>query len=357
MARSGLWGIRAWIGILVSVAFLALLFWRVDRSEVLEALRGVEVVWFLPAAVLLAAALWVRAMRWRTILRPSIEISTADAGSLVIIGYAANNVLPMRTGEVVRALLLRRRHGGSSMTALGTIVAERIFDGLVLALLLAITIGASGGTGTVRWLALLMGLAFAGATLLLLVLAMPGADPAEVARRLLGFAPGRARGRVHDAADRFLGGLTQLRGFRAWSSVLFLSVLSWVLEAACYWMVGLAFGLDLDAHIYLAIAAAANLAIAAPSTAGGIGPYEFFAREVAVYFGVATGLATAYALVLHLFVLLPVALAGLFLLWRQHLGMGTLVRPQESLGSLGSHEAPDDDGTPDPDETVRGGAA
>ncbi len=347
MTRSGLWGIRAWIGIVVSVAFLALLFWRVERSEVWEALRGVEPVWFLPAAVFLAAALWVRAMRWRTILHPSIQISTADAGSLVVIGYAANNVLPMRTGEVVRALLLRRRHGGSAMTALGTIVAERIFDGLVLALLLALTIAIAGGTGTVRVLALLMGLAFLVATLLLLLLATRPAPARGLARRALGFAPERLRGRVHDAADRFLGGLTQLRGFRAWSSVLLLSVLSWVLEAACYWMVGLAFGLDLSPPLYLAIAAAANLAIAAPSTAGGIGPYEFFAREVAVFFGVATGLATAYALVLHLFVLLPVALAGLFLLWRQHLGVGTLVRPQDSLGTLNSNDDHAAAGAPD----------
>src|SRR5690606_711119 len=125
-----------------------------------------------------------------------------------------------RTGEVVRALLLRRRHGGSSMTALGTIVAERIFDGLVLALMLAGTIALAGGSGAVRWLAVLMGLVFVVATLVLLLLSTRPAPLRRLARRLLALAPSRAQGRVHDAGDRFLGGLTQLRGARAWTTVL-----------------------------------------------------------------------------------------------------------------------------------------
>jgi hypothetical protein len=53
-----------------------------------------------------------------------------------------------------------------------------------------------------------------------------------------------------------------------------------------------------------------------------------------VYFGVGVGAATAYALVLHAFVLLPVALLGLVLLWRQHLGVRALVRPEETLGAV-----------------------
>ena len=106
---------------------------------------------------------------------------------------------------------------------------------------------------------------------------------------------------------------------------------TWGLEAATYWLVGEGFGLGLAPAPYLGLCAAANLAIAAPSTSGGIGPFEFFARQVAVGFGAARGAATAYALVVHAVVLIPVVILGAVLLWRQHLGLGSLVRARERL--------------------------
>jgi hypothetical protein len=74
------------------------------------------------------------------------------------------------------------------------------------------------------------------------------------------------------------------------------------------------------------VAGAANLAIAAPSTAGGIGPFEYFARTVLVVFGAGVAAATAYALVLHALLIVPATLAGLALLWREQIGLGALRR-------------------------------
>lgn len=315
---------RTWTGLGVSAICLTLLLIRVDRHDLAEAVRGVQPGWLLPALLLLAAALWVRAARWAVILRPVRAISTAGAASLLVIGYAANNVLPARAGEVVRSVLFQRRHGGSALTALATIVVERVFDGAVLAVFLAAVLAGGTTSGPLRALALIAGAAF---TALLLGLAALSAWPRGVRAlidRVLGLAPGRLHARLGSLAARFLDGLVMVRGLRTWALVLVLTALSWTLEAACYWAAGEAFGLGLAPWAYLGICAAANLAIAAPSTAGGIGPYEFFAREVAVALGVAGALATAYALVLHAVVLIPVALAGIALLWREHLGLRTL---------------------------------
>lgn len=315
---------RTWIGLGVSVLCIALLLARVDRHELLDALREVRPAWLIPAVLLLGTALWVRAARWAVILRPVRAITTADAASLLVIGYAANNVLPARAGEVVRSVLFQRRHGGSALTALATIVIERVFDGAVLALFLAAVIAGGTASGPLHALALVAG---AGFTVLLAGLAALSAWPRGVRAlidRLLRLAPRALHARLDALAAKFLDGLVLVRGLRTWTRVLVLTALSWGLEAACYWTVGQAFGLGLDAWGYLGICAAANLAIAAPSTAGGIGPYEFFAREVAVALGVAGGVATAYALVLHAVVLVPVALAGVALLWREQLGLRTL---------------------------------
>ena len=320
---------RMLIGLVVSAVFLALLLRQVNFDELTAALRSVEPAWLLAAMGVQVLALWVRGLRWQLVLRSSVRISTADATSLVVIGYAANNLLPARAGEVVRAMLLKERHGGDRVHALGTIVIERIFDGIVLALFLGGTVALAGGNTLLRVLALLMTVGF---IFLGVVLAAFAARPEGASQRVLGLLrldPERVRARAHTLLGRFLGGVSGLRGVGPWSAVMAATTLTWGLEALMYWLVGVAFGIDINPLLYFGVCGAANLAVAAPSTSGGIGPFEFFAREVLVVFGVATATATAYALLLHALLLVPVALAGLGLLWHRHIGLRALVRRSE----------------------------
>ncbi len=317
---------RTWIGIAVSALFLVLLLAQVDHGDVLEAVRGVSPAWLAPALVLLAGSVWVRSERWRRIIRPAVPLTSAEATTIVTIGLAANNVFPLRAGEVVRAMLIRRRYGGSSLTAIGTIVVERVLDGLILASFLAGTVALAGGTPILRVAAAISLIGFGVITVATVVLGVWPERGRAVAGALLRPLPARIGGRVEAMLGRFVHGLTLVQGAGAWLVVLTLTALTWLLEAGSYWFVGQAFGLDLPVGIYLGVCAAANLAIAAPSTSGGIGPYEFFTREVVVRFGVPTATGTAFALVLHLFVLVPIAVAGFAVAWWQNIRVGALTR-------------------------------
>ena len=55
---------------------------------------------------------------------------------IVVIGYMANNILPFRLGELVRAYYLKNKEEVSTATALSTIFIERIMDGLALIVIL-----------------------------------------------------------------------------------------------------------------------------------------------------------------------------------------------------------------------------
>jgi uncharacterized protein (TIRG00374 family) len=321
-----------WIGLGVSALFLALLLRQVDGGELRDALAEAQPGWLALGFAVYLLALWVRAARWRLVLRPAVRISTADAFALVVIGYAANNVLPLRAGELVRAQLLHERHGASRMAGLGTIVIERILDGLVLAIFLATTVALAGGTGLLRGLALAMLTGFVAALGLVLI---AGARPHLAARlaALAGLAPARWRPAARRLLDGFLAGLTTLRGRGRWALVAALTAASWSLEAAMYWLVGLGFGLDLDPLLYFGVCGAANLAIGVPSSSGGVGPFEYFAREVVVAFGATTAAATAYAIALHALLLIPVVLMGLALLWRRHIAVRSVLRPAVDPGA------------------------
>ncbi len=104
---------RIWVGFAVSALFLALLLRQVDRGELVTALAGVHGEWLLLAVAVEFAALWVRGLRWRVVLATTVRVPTAEAWSVLLIGYAANNVLPMRAGEFVRAQLLHDQRGDS----------------------------------------------------------------------------------------------------------------------------------------------------------------------------------------------------------------------------------------------------
>ena len=323
---------RSLIGLAVSAIFIVLLLRQVNGPELREAFAAASPGWLAAAFAIYLGALWLRGLRWRLVLRGATPISTNDATALVVIGYAANNVLPVRAGELVRAQLLHERHGADRVAALGTILVERVFDGLVLALFLAGTIALAGGSGVLRLLAAVTGAIFVAIALALLIGGPRLADNPGAAHRLVRPLPARLQHFVAPRLDRFVDGLTTIRGTGAWLAIFVVTAASWAIEAAMYWLVGIGLGLELDPLLYLAVCGAANLAIAAPSTSGGIGPFEFFAREVAVVFGATTAAGTAYAIALHALLLIPVAALGLLLLWQRHIGVRSLLRaaPEEA---------------------------
>ena len=320
--------LRIWLGTALSIAFIALLLWRVDGREVLSAVQQVNPLWLLPAGVAFAASIWVRVLRWRTILERAIPVSTSETAEVLIIGCAANNILPARTGEVVRAVLLRRRHGGSMMTALGTIVVERVFDGLILALMLAGTLAYLGSNAILRNVALLAGAAFGGVALVLVALALAPSLTRRLIDAVLSVPPRAIGDPLRAIAARFIDGLTLLGGPKTWAVVAVASASTWLLEAACYWAIGVGFGLSLSPVVFLAVCGAANLTVAVPSTSGSIGPYEYLVVVVVTAFGlgITESTATAYAFGVHAFVLIPVTLVGVLLLWRRDLDLGDLAR-------------------------------
>ena len=271
-------------------------------------------IWFLSAAV--------RSLRWHYLLRGLTSLSTATLYPIVIIGYMANNLLPLRTGEFVRAYVLGERHKVNKMSTLGTIAVERVFDGIVLVGFLVVAGAILGLSGELTVLAVAMAVAFA---VLLAVFVYVASSPERAGRwtdRLMGLLPGNLPERGRGFADSFLSGLQCLRSPYLVGLVLATSLGAWLLEATMYYMVGLSFGIDEGFAAYLMVAAAANLAITLPSTSGGIGPFELLTKDTLTFLGVGSAAAGAYAIALHGLLLLPVIVAGLIFLWATNLSLG-----------------------------------
>ena len=333
-----------WLGLLISLAFLVLLLYRVDFGKVGKELASANYFLLIPAIALYFVAVFFRTLRWRYLLAPMRKFSVARLYPVVIVGYMANNLLPFRLGELVRPYYLRRREKFSASTALATIVVERVYDGLTLLFLGAITIPFlwmagvawnSGVEGTGRWvmMAVAVVLIFLAAIGLLSLLATSSRLKSLVEKMVMRL-PAGLRGKVGGLVVSFIQGLQVLRSPRRHLGLFVLSLPVWLFEGAMYYIIGLAF--DLSSFftaqgtlviVALLVTATSNLATTIPSSMGGIGPFEYVAQRTLVILGVNTSVATAYVSVLHIFALLmPVTLLGLFILWRENLSLAQIAQ-------------------------------
>jgi uncharacterized protein (TIRG00374 family) len=313
---------RLWLGLGGTGLFLGLFIWRTDLPDLGDALAQANYWWVVPAVAIWFVSAGFRSLRWHYLLRRVSNLNARTLYPIVIIGYMANNLMPLRTGEFVRAYVLGERHGVSKMSALGTIAVERVFDGVVLVGFLVVAGAILGLNEELTVLAVSMSVAFA----LLLALFVYVASSPERARSwtewAVGLLPSALRERARELAESFLEGLQSLRSPSLVILVLGTSVVAWLLEATMYYLVGRSFSIGEGFAAYMMVAAAANLAITLPSSSGGIGPFELLTKETLTFLGVSSAVGGAYAIALHGFLLLPVIVAGLAFLWAINLSLG-----------------------------------
>ncbi len=350
-----------WLGIAVSVVMLLFLAYQVyrigDPSGLIDELAKANYLYLIPAVAVYFVGVYFRALRWQFLLNPLRRFPVKRLYPVVVIGYAANNLLPMRLGELVRAYYLARQDQAppgsqplSVSSALGSVAVERVFDGLTLIALVAVaapwllllgefdwTAGISQTTAII--LAIAVALVFGGFLVVFTLLAV-WRGFAELVERLLALLPGRLGGMALRFFTSFVSALGILSSPRKHLALVALSAPIWFCEFVVYFLASYTF--DLGSHfssvgVYvLAIAlltATSNLATGIPSAIGGIGPFEVVAQQTLAALGVAVGVAVDYALVVHLVALwLPVNVVGLAILWKQNLNLRQLTRnPEERM--------------------------
>ena len=206
---------RLWLGLAVSVGFIALALRGQDLGQVRRALGEADYRFLPPALVLYFAGVWVRALRWQALLSPVRRLSVRTLFPIVVIGYMANNILPWRIGEFVRGYVLRERAGIATSASLATIAVEWICDGLtMLAFLLfaSLFVPLDDELRRIAW-----GAATVFGILLLVLIAIVASDAlrgrllALIARPL----PAALAGRLVGLVESFVGGLRILRSGRA----------------------------------------------------------------------------------------------------------------------------------------------
>ncbi len=290
---------------LVSLAIAGGLLWftfqqsHLDAADLWQKIKAADYRWVFLSAVFTTVAHWSRAERWRILLEPVVpqRPTALDATVSVLTGYLANLALP-RAGEVARCGTLYKLSGVPVNVSFGTVVAERLFDVLMLLLLLAATFvlefdrlsqffmeflggklpnGAAGqNTGGLGILvvvgAVLLGLALLTWFLFTRYREALGRHP--LYQKVSGFITG------------LLSGLLSVRKLRRPGAFIAHTLLIW----AMYYLMSytLFFAMPATANLGalagLTILVVGSLGMAAP-TPGGIGSFHLLVGQVALLYG------------------------------------------------------------------------
>ncbi len=128
--------LRAGLGLALTAVFLVIALHGIQFGQLALAFREINLVYLGLSVGLFAVNVFFRALMWRVTTRAfgRVDLSTLFGG--VVVGYLANNLLPLRAGEFVRAYYLTARSGISVAVSFSTICIERMTDVILLALLL-----------------------------------------------------------------------------------------------------------------------------------------------------------------------------------------------------------------------------
>jgi len=319
---------RTWLGLLVSLVFLGLVSRQVnDLSQSWQQVKEAEYGWVFPALVVYFAGVWIRAVRWRFLLGPVKSIPIRRLFPVVVIGYMANDILPMRIGEVVRAHILGERESISKSATFATIIVERIFDGVTMCMFIGVILLfhlVPGNTDLENIFRIAGGL-FVGALLVFFVIALTPGVVNRMLDILLSALPPVLAKKASPFLLKFFSGLSVLQSPRAVLATLLLSIVAWFCEAGMYYLLTFAFkdmaALRLPFYSMILTTAVANLGTLLPSSPGYIGTFDALAVFALGLYRVPGGLALAYTVVLHIVLVVPITLWGFYYWARYHLSL------------------------------------
>jgi uncharacterized protein (TIRG00374 family) len=329
-ARASWLNWRAIVGIAISVILLWWVLRDVDMREVVREIARADPLLLVAGVTVAVSTMLVRALRWKPILRPLVDASFHARFSSVMIGFMVNNVMPARAGEFARAYALSRQAPVGAAGAFGSLVVARIFDGLTVVAMLALSVawpgfpdlGGLGATiGRLAFLGVALPLAVMAVLVVMVYRPVPSVAFAErVAGRVL---PRAFRRPLVDALEAFLSGVKVLRDPALLAQITAWSVALWLVNALGFWVAFRAFGIDVPFVGAMFMQSIISLVVAVPSAPGFFGLYQWAATVgLEGVWGVDPTPAAAFAIGFHIAAFLPVTVIGLWYAWRLGLSWG-----------------------------------
>ncbi len=326
---------RRWkilLGFAVSLVFIALALHNVDFHKLLAVFRRLHYGWLLGATAFILLSYLIRSLIWRDLLSAYRPTRPWNLFRIITIGYFANNILPLKIGELIRAWLLGRRENLPTSLALGTVVMERGLD--LFALLFYFTLMMLL-VPYAPWLKLsgsiLAGLAF----ILFAAISLNylfGGRFITLLERPLRKLPGSMGQWLHVQLRKFSDGLKLVRSPLQLLRLAGMSLLTWLCWMTVTYACFLATGLKLSFLAAIFLIVVLNFGLMIPSSPGGLGIFEFMVILALRPYGVSKEAALGVGFTFHMLQYLLTMVLGWIFTLQFNVSMVSVYRhPEQSL--------------------------
>ena len=326
--------VRIALSVGISALFLFFAIRGVEWPKVKTALADARYIFVVPMIAITVWSLYIRAQRWRVLLRPVGRPAMRTLVSATNIGFMANMVLPLRAGEVIRPVLVSRKESEPLSGILATVVLERIFDMFTILFLFGVSASLVAVSDQVRhWGYYLSGLAATVAAVVVLV-RWQEALALRLLHVLLRPFPAAISTPIEHFFRGFVQALETLQSPLTFIQLLGWSLYLWLAIAGIYLLGILAFNVSAPLIVgSITVSAIVAIAVSVPSAPGYIGSFQLGCILGLAIFHIPESQAIAYSIVIHLTQFVGVIGAGVYSLAREGMTMRQLEAVSEAGGA------------------------
>lgn len=290
---------RFLLGLIVSVIAIVLSLRGLDFTELTKILPKTDLYLYGVATFLHFISYFIRGYRWRVMLQPVQEIEYRPVLGSLLIGFMANNILPARLGEIVRAIVLGQRTGVSRTMAFSSVILERFFDGAATVMIALVSIVFIRLPQALIPIILLSSILFLGIFSIYYFLYMWRNQLKKLYEMTLNRLSENWKSRLIRLTTALLQGFYVLHAPKQLVNTVLTTAVIWCTEGASYHLTFLALGIPATIPMTLLTMVAINLSVMVPSAPGYIGVFEYASILAIVPFGFSKELALSFSLLSH----------------------------------------------------------
>ena len=332
------------LGIVVSVGCFAASLKGTNKDQLIQGFAQANYFTLPLLLSLLFAFYWLKTLRWVWLLAPVKQFTVRELFPPMLIGFAANNLLPAHLGEFVRVFIVRQRFGVSASTVLSTVVLERIFDVLAILALFAVGLTYSGDLpDNYRRAAMILG----GLSLIVvfcvasyLIWTDWFLNLVTTAFRWLPFIPSVLGQKIVGMLRSGAEGLAALRNGRTVFAIAVSSLVQWLLNGMIAYVALRAFGIPVTPATGLIVTGVTAMGVTIPSTPGYFGVIQmcFQVSMNAQAVKPDPSLVLGASLYYHISMYIPVTMLGMYFLHQSGLHLKDLQQAAESDSDTSAQE-------------------
>lgn len=266
------------LGAVVSLIFIGLILWNLDFHQLIETFKVFNYKILLLFIPLYVVALYIRGFRWKFLLCGTSKLTAKEGFFAFTAGNALNSYLPARAGDFWRAYHIGHKLNESKMKLLGSIILERIIDGISVLLILFFAVMTYFKHQWVLNITYIAAVLFIGSLAVFFVIFKYNKidwffKKLSNITFLKKFTP--VFEKIASHLNKFMEGFQSLNNPKCFFMAFFTSCIVWAFECVLTYMLIMGFGQHYGFSIAFFVISFLALSTIIPSSSVFVGPYQY----------------------------------------------------------------------------------